>query len=325
MQPLLGYPSNVEAAFMRIPQVEDLWVVEDPEVNLVDYLTNETLNPPHEPVMHTHWLSIQGRRPNIPENQTEVLGDEPSSQSLALENVDIVAGVRHELSGELRLYYNTVMETLSLGTNISSMEESLKSDSGISQLLPYLMGTFYATVQETDDLSKLTRTMKLLFALSMNPYLNIEPYLHQAVPLYLSTLLRVNYVDEGHWSFRTFVARLTAQAIDRFTSLYPNLRPRVLQFLLCVLLDDAKPKGSHFGAIKAIFEFGGSAAISLIVPQMPAIHALMDASPDKVGVSNCRQALVEGFKQIVHKDKTTYAVLADMFDEPLTEEVTHLF
>mmetsp|Transcript_27252 Transcript_27252/g.48962 ORF Transcript_27252/g.48962 Transcript_27252/m.48962 type:complete len:395 (-) Transcript_27252:2406-3590(-) len=323
--PLLGYPANVEAAFMRIPQAEDLWVVEDPEVNLVDYLQNEVLVPPKEPSLHTHWLSIQGRRPNIPENQTEALGEEPSSQSIAMENVDIVSGVRHELSEELRLYYNTVLETLNSGANLIAVEESLRSDSGISQLLPYLTGTFYATVQSTDNLIKLTTTMKLLFSLSMNPYLNIEPYLHQVVPLYLSTLLRVNFEDNGHWSFRTFVAKITALAIDRFTGLYPNLRPRVLQFLQGVLLDDTKPEGSRFGAIKAIFEFGSAAAMSLISPHLAALNTMMQASADKAGVSTCRQALVEGFKQIVHKDKSCYEVLADLFEEPLVEEATHLF
>jgi transcription initiation factor TFIID subunit 6 len=324
-QPLLGYPSKAEVAFMRLPQAEELWVVEDPEVNLVDYIANEGLLPPKEPVLHTHWLAIQGRRPNIPENQTESLGEEPSLQAAALESVDVVAGVKHELSEELRLYYNTVLEALTSGCNTPAVEESLRSDSGISQLLPYLTSTFYATVQETDDLAKLARSMKLLFALSMNPHLNIEPYLHQVVPLYLSTLLRVNYEDAGHWSFRAFVAKITAQAIDRFTGLYPSLRPRVLQFLQGVLLDQGKPKGSHYGAIKAIFEFGGSAAMSLIVPQMAEVNAVMSTSTDQEGVSNCRQAIVEGFKQMVHRDKSLYDLLADLVDEPLVEEATHLF
>jgi hypothetical protein len=48
---------------------EDIWLEHETPVDLVKVITDTEIEPPLLPELHTHWLSIDGKRPNIPENQ----------------------------------------------------------------------------------------------------------------------------------------------------------------------------------------------------------------------------------------------------------------
>jgi hypothetical protein len=45
-----------------------MWIPDERPIELVDIMRDTDIITPHVPDLHTHWLAIDGKRPNIPEN-----------------------------------------------------------------------------------------------------------------------------------------------------------------------------------------------------------------------------------------------------------------
>lgn len=143
--------------------------------------------------LHTHWLAIEGKVPNIPENEGETVEDITNEASIEAE-IDI----NHQLSLEQQVYYNTVLEALNTGKKIDGVLESLNTDSSLTKLIPYISRSMFNMILECEKLEVLDRGIKILGALSLNKSLNLEPYLHQIMPGFLSGLMRGDLLEDGH-------------------------------------------------------------------------------------------------------------------------------
>ena len=167
----------------------------------------------------------------------------------------------HQLSLEQQIYYNTVLESLNTGKKLEGILESLNSDSSLTRLVPYISRSMFAMILESDELS-----IKILGALSMNPHLNLEPYLHQIMPAMLSGLMRGDLLQEGHWVYRKNTALIIAKVCDHFSEYYEDLKARVLTLYVKVIEDNEKPVVSHYAAIQGINSFGHLCVRNLLCP-----------------------------------------------------------
>ena len=246
-----------------IPGDDDAWYLEDTEINIADFLTKK-IQVPEGYSLHTHWLAIEGKVPNIPENECEAFEDMPSE---TIPEVD--PATTHQLSLEQQVYYNSVLEALNTGARLESVLDSLHSDSSLTRLIPYISRSIFSMILDSEELSILDRGIKILGALSTNAYLNLEPYLHQIMPAMLSGLMRGDLAQEGHWVYRKNTAGIIAQVCEQFSEYYEDLKARVLKLYVKVLEDPEKAPASHYAAVQGINAFGELCVQNLLVPILP--------------------------------------------------------
>lgn len=246
---------------------------------------------PENYTLHTHWLAISGKVPNIPENEGEEIED-ITNERVAETDVD----VNHQLSLEQQIYYNSVLETLNTGKRIDAILESLNSDSSLTRLIPYISRSMFNMILECDSLEILDRGVKILGSLSLNKYLNLEPYLHQIMPALLSGLMRGDLIQEGHWVFRKNTALIVARVCDHFSDYYEDLKARVLKLYVKVLEDIQKPPVSHYAAIQGINAFGDLCIKNLLVPLLgnyfKQVLEIKLASAEAAEWNMCKAAII---------------------------------
>lgn len=211
--------------------------------------------------LHTHWLAIEGKVPNIPENEGEEV-EEYNTEKTAENQVDIT----HQLSLEQQVYYNKVLEVLDTGVNLETILESLNTDSSLTRLIPYISRSMFAIILDSDELEILDRGIKILGSLSLNLNLNLEPYLHQIMPALLSGLMRSDLLEDGHCIFRKNTAGIIAKVCRRFNEYYEDLEARVLSLYVQVLENPDKPPASHYAAVQGVNAFGTLSIKNLLVP-----------------------------------------------------------
>ena len=246
--------------YRRLPGDDDTWFIEDTDINISEFLTTK-LEVPQNYSLHSHWLAIEGKVPNIPENEGENVEDIINEKAVESE-VDI----KHQLSLEQQIYYNTVLEALSTGHKLEGILESLKNDSSLNRLIPYITRSMFALVMESETLDTLERGVKILEALSLNSYINLEPYLHQIVPTLLSALMRADLLDDRHWAFRKNASKTIAKVCEHFNDYYEDLEARVRTLYVKVLQDFDKHPVCHYAAVQGISAFGTICVKNLLVP-----------------------------------------------------------
>lgn len=246
--------------YKRIPGDDDAWYLEDTEINISEFLTSK-VQVPENYSLHTHWLAIAGKVPNIPENECEEFEDLNTETAPEVEANSI-----HQLSLEQQVYYNSVLEALNTGKQLEGLLNSLNSDSSLTRLIPYISRSMFSMILDCEDLETLDRGIKILGALSMNPYLNLEPYLHQIMPALLSGLMRGDLLQDGHWLYRKNTAGIIAKVCEHFSEYYEDLKARVLKLYVKVIEDCEKPPASHFAAIQGINAFGVLSVQNLLIP-----------------------------------------------------------
>lgn len=116
---------------------------------------------------------------------------------------------------------------------------SLRGDSGLHQLVPYLIQWVGEKVQGgLRDESTLEVMLHTISAIVRNPFLGIEAYLHQLLPSVLSILLTSTLGTST--STLTYVLRsragsLLAYIVAQYGSTYPTLKPRLVRTALSAL------------------------------------------------------------------------------------------
>ncbi len=292
---MYGYPCSYIPKYKKVPKTEDLWYLKDKEISLNDYIKDAYLSPPLDVSLHTHWLAIRGRRPNIPENHAESADETEDETPQALEaSVNIVSGVTHSLSYEQQIYYNALLDTLETGSRVTECLKNLAEDSSLTQLLPYISKTLYSVVLESNCYEKLERGIEMAGALFLNRFINLEPYLHQLLPTVLSCLLRVNLETENHWRLRDKSALILAASVNKYSTDYEDVKVKVLKLLLSTMFDDTKPLMSHYGAIQGISKFGPESIKALLLPNYSEyISKFLSQKTDSTsGMSQCYSALI---------------------------------
>lgn len=275
--------------FTRVDGVDDLYFVEDAEVNLKRLIETPLPAVPLDYAVTAHWLGIDGVQPTLPQNPMR--GEEgatgpglsgggkdggaPVGNSFGKSKEPLVKPrLKHILGKEMQLFYEHVTSALA-ANNLSQQHAcllSLSEEPGLNQLLPYF--TLYVRESVHSSLKNLPflfSLMRLSRALLTNPHLEIEPYLHQLLPPVLTCLVGKRLCakpKDDHWALRDFAAELIADICCRFGKNYTTLQPRITKTLTSALTDRARPLTTHYGAIVGLGALGVHVVDLLLLPHI---------------------------------------------------------
>lgn len=279
MEPIYVASGN-SLQFKRVGKHKDLFYVDDKDVDFREVIEAPLPKAPPDAAVFSHWLAIEGVQPAIPENAPlEVLitpfdNKKPDCKEDGV-SIDIKTPVKHVLSIELQLYFEKITDlTVSRSNSIIFNKAllSLATDAGLHPLVPYFV--YFVAEEVTRNLNNfqlLFALMRLVWSLIQNPFLHIEPYLHQLMPSVMTCLVAKslgNRLTDNHWELRNFTANLVALICRRFGYGYHNLQLRLTRTLLHAFLDPAKAFPQHYGAIKGIAALGSSVVRLLLLPNL---------------------------------------------------------
>ncbi|KAI9189231.1 histone H4-like TAF Taf6, SAGA complex subunit [Blastocladiella emersonii ATCC 22665] len=204
------------------------------------------------------------------------LGPSSGSASAAAPGAISTSGqllVKDVLSKELQEYYEKITEAV-VGSSNEIRDAALASiatDPGLQALLPYFIKFAHDRVSKNlKNLRVLVLSVSFLEKLLSNENFFLEPYLHQIIPILLTTIVGKQLCSDpavdDHWTLRRHAASLLASILNRFADQYPTLLPRVTKTLLVALVDDAKPLTTKFGAVVALSMLGVEVGKVCLVP-----------------------------------------------------------
>ena len=197
--------------------------------------------------------------------------------------VVVEPALTHELSKELQLYFDRVTATVRGGgvgpeaPVLRAALESLETDSGIHQLVPYFVRFAQEEVATSlKNLPRLTAVVAATRALVSNPHVHVELYLHQLMPSVVTCLVAKKLGggegplgDRGdHCALRERAAETMALVCSKFGEQYPTIQPRITRTLVKALLDPAKPLATHYGAVVGLAALGPRVTRLLILPHL---------------------------------------------------------
>jgi transcription initiation factor TFIID subunit 6 len=199
-------------------------------------LTTAIIDPPRDAEVEKERHTRSAERGDLNDDgdiimTTSEAGDQ--SQSQTIQDVEIMA---------TRTSGNTVRD---------AALASLRGDSGLHQLVPYLIQWVGEKIQSgLRDESTLEVMLHTISAILRNPFLGIEAYLHQLLPFVLSILLTSTLgstTDTLTYMLRSQAGSLLAYIIAQYGATYPTLKPRLVRTALSALdagCKDAKDVGA---------------------------------------------------------------------------------
>lgn len=155
------------------------------KVDLEEYLKREIeINSPKEVGLSVHWLAVDGKQPDIPQNPQE-----SKKEQLARDDMEetkpgvLVNQLRPRLlNEELQLYYTRITTALQRGgstpTSRRQQDAAIKSiseDAWLQELVPFFVNyasqSLYKHIGDTEHCRSLVRMVHALLA---NPHLHLE-------------------------------------------------------------------------------------------------------------------------------------------------------
>jgi transcription initiation factor TFIID subunit 6 len=140
------------------------------------------------PVAPDDVVAPVGTAPRAPRDAGDASGSQPG--------VVVEPTLTHELSKELQLYFDRVTATVRGGgvgpeaPVLRAALESLQTDNGIHQLVPYFVRFAQEEVATSlKNLPRLTAVIAAVRALVSNPHVHVELYLHQLMPSVVTCLV----------------------------------------------------------------------------------------------------------------------------------------
>ncbi|XP_023644732.1 transcription initiation factor TFIID subunit 6b isoform X3 [Capsella rubella] len=257
--------------FKRAPENRELYFFDDKDVELKNVIEAPLPNAPPDASITSHWLTIDGIQPSIPQNSPlQAVSDLKRS-----EYKDDVLAARQVLSKELQNYFDKVTEWALTQSGSSLFRQALSSleiDPGLHPLVPFFT-SFIAEeiVKNMDNYPVLLALMRLAKSLLHNPQVHIEPYLNQLMPSIITCLIAKRLgrrLSDNHWDLRNFTASTLASTCKRFGHVYHNLLPRVTRSLLHTFLDPTKSLPQHYGAIQGMVALGLNMVRFLVLPNL---------------------------------------------------------
>ena len=314
---LYGYDPMEQLNFRPVPN-SDVFYVPGEEVSLIDILQEPLPKAPLPPSLTCHALAIDGIQPAIPENPTVAdfanKGDAVKVASALnidrkdlQEEAEVKPLVKHVLSKELLLFYDTLVKDLTSSDKPELRQAALKTlheDAGLQQLLPYLLQfVSEGVIKNLRDPDTLLLLMRSVNALLKNPYLFMEPYLHQVMPPVLTCLLGKRQ-GPSDFEVREEAATVIAGVCTCFGSVYQNMVPRVVKTIVKTMHDFDKPLICHYGAVCAVACLGVNAIESMLMPVLPKYKETLGQvveSEEKERfvqiLSKCEQLVLEQSKE----------------------------
>ena len=227
------------------------------------------------------------RAPVAPDDVVAPAGATPrAARDVVVEpggGVVVEPALTHELSKELQLYFDRVTATVRGGgvgpeaPVLRAALESLETDSGIHQLVPYFVRFAQEEVATSlKNLPRLTAVVAATRALVSNPHVHVELYLHQLMPSVVTCLVAKKLggggegplAESDHCALRERAAETMALVCSKFGEQYPTIQPRITRTLVKALLDPAKPLATHYGAVVGLAALGPRVTRLLILPHL---------------------------------------------------------
>lgn len=314
LEPLYGYDTSKPLVFKEamIGPGQTLYYIDDDEVDFETLVNQPLPKVPRYTTCTAHWLAVEGVQPTIPQNPNlSDIKQLPVSQRGSIENMlslnndeivlvtnpktgvttveskqpdkkelEIRPLVKHVLSKEMQLYFNKIIEVLMDDSNETLKTvalESIRSDTGLHQLVPYLVQFIAETITHNlKNLSLLTTMLMLIYSLISNTSIFLDPYVHALMPCILTLLLAKNIgpiqgateeEKRGHFQVRKLAASLLQKIIENFGSSYNTLKPRITRTLLRAFLSNTTRNsiGTQFGAIMGMKSLGGEVIRIILV------------------------------------------------------------
>ncbi|KAI1862203.1 uncharacterized protein JN550_010359 [Neoarthrinium moseri] len=239
-----------------------------------------------------HWLAIEGSQPAIPQNPTtsearsqELLpkgpGANPALPALAgNQGASFRPAVKHIISQELTMYFGKVQAALLDDNPEPSVQdlrnaalESIRSDPGIHQLIPYFVNFIsHEVTHHMDDIFVLRRMMELTDALVDNPEMFLDPYASSLSAAVLTCLLGRKLGTENgtdalkeQYQLREFAASLVGRICQKYAASNKMLRPKITRTCLKHFLDFNMPPAVWYSSILGLAASGGAEAVRILV------------------------------------------------------------
>lgn len=212
-------------------------------------------------------------------NQSNVSNGPGSTKKLASsvqpgQNIDVKPLVKHVLSKELQIYFNQIISTLTKKSDPEDLDTqhlknaalmSLKTDTGLHQLVPYFIQFIAEQITHNlSDLELLSTILEMMYSLLSNVSIFLDPYIHSLMPSILTLLLAKrlggNLTDEESIhefhektnAVRDFAASLLDHILKKFPQVYKSLKPRVTRTLLKTFLDTNRSFGTYYGCLRGV-------------------------------------------------------------------------
>lgn len=293
VEPIYGFGSGGDKVPLRFKRAaaaghKDLYYIDEKDVNFKHVIEAPPPKPPLDTSLTSHWLAIEGVQPAIPENvPIEALGVISDGKKSDYKDdglsIDVKLPVKDILSRELQLYFEKVTELTARRSESAIFKQalvSLATDSGLHPLVPYFIQFIADEVSRNlNNFSLLFAVMRIARSLLQNPYIHIEPYLHQLMPSIITCLVAKrlgNRFSDNHWELRNFTANLVASICKRFGHAYHNLQPRIIRTLVHAFLDPTKSLPQHYGSIQGLAALGPSVVRLLILPNLEPYLLLLE-------------------------------------------------
>lgn len=227
--------------------------------------------------------------------------------------------VKHIVSKELILFFDKIKAAiLDEGSDQevvllrNSAFESVRSDPGLHQLVPYFLQFVAEKVTHSlGSLFVLQQMMKLTQAIIENKSLFTDPYALSLTPPIVTCIVGRNLGGEtaspkDQYRLRDLAVSLLGQIIRRYSSSSRQLQAKLTRTFLKNFLDPAKPLDVHYGAMCGLTTAGGPSAVSaLILPILKNYdvnvlsHAQNELGPDNERVVMMIAALMKAVMSLV--------------------------
>ena len=220
------------------------------------------------------------------------------------KDVEIKLRVKHVISKELQIYFEKITTSLlSPSDKLNAFEkesvkqaalQSLSTDKGIHQLLPYFIAFINEQITYSlDNLEKLTTLLEMVFSILVNKDFFLEPYYNSLIPCILTLLLaknigtssvpnasntlNTNNTDksledkernstellEQSLAIRNFSSQilshiLSNEDLNKSDMIGKTIKPKIVRTILKTFLDKNRSMGTYYGCFKIMIILGSS-------------------------------------------------------------------
>lgn len=328
----------------------ELYFTDDKEVDLQAVLQEQAVKIPLEPTLKTHWLSINGVQPSLPENpppaskdvqkkeilDTKLKSTKPAhpdttkhkhhhskhKDAVKLKNLST-----HELSVEQQFYYKEITESCVGPDELKRAEAltSLQQDPGLHQMLPRFIafaseGVKINVVQ--NNLALLIYLMRMVKSMLDNQTVFLDKYLHDLLPTVMTCVvsrqLCMRPDMDNHWALRDFAARLVAHICRNYSNNTNDLQARVTKIFTEAIMNETAALATLYGAIAGLGELGTEVIKSCLLPYICLLGERIKSanegsalSIDKIAAEHIKKQLMKYLPNVLKAVHTT----SDSLDE----------
>lgn len=236
--------------------------------------------------------NIEGSKDGKPINQNHKAIN--SNVKIDGKDVEIKLRVKHVISKELQIYFEKITTSLlDPSKELADFQkesvkqaalQSLSSDKGIHQLLPYFIAFINEQITyNLDNLEKLTTLLEMVFSILVNKDFSLEPYYNSLIPCILTLLLAKNIgkLDEttsegveendkqedalldNSLAIRNFSSQvlshiLSNKNLNKSNMIEKTIKPKIIRTILKTFLDKNRSMGTYYGCFKIMIIMGSN-------------------------------------------------------------------